>query len=208
MLLADRLALFDQDVAAGVSVVDGRRRGCGPLSRSSAVASASNVKRRRAIQLIGDQIEQDLADARRGERRAEFLVDRPVGLDDPLGHDPIARHQAGGGARLARVRGSTAARLDSSLAWQRAGAENAIAEQAARTPGRSARAGCRAARAYRWPPSGRDSSRASASRLDRQVLAQVLEAVRPWRSAVVRSSRCSASSWIGPGSLTIDGRDT
>ena len=37
------------------------------------------------------------------------------------------------------------------------------------------------------------------------VLAEVLESGRPWRWSTVRSSRRSASSRIGAGSLTIDG---
>ena len=58
-------------------------------------------ERRRAVELVGDQPEEDLADPRRGERRAELLEDRPVGLDHPLGDDPLARDQPGAGRRLA-----------------------------------------------------------------------------------------------------------
>ena len=106
LLLADGLALLDEHLAAGVGVVmvgDARPR----LLAEPGGGLGLEGERRRAVELVGDQAEEDLADPRRGERRAEFLVDRPVGLDDPLGDDPLARDQRGPGPAARPSGGST-----------------------------------------------------------------------------------------------------
>ena len=70
-------------------------------SAGSVVASllAGGVRAREIYQIL----EQDLPDPGRGECRAEFLISRPIGLDDPLGNYTIARDGAGLVLRLARL---------------------------------------------------------------------------------------------------------
>ena len=138
-------------------------------------------ERRRAIELVGDQAEEDLADPRRGERRAEFLVDRAVGLGDPLGDDPLARDQSGQGLRLAlRADRQHAARF--LVRRQGAGAEDAVAEQ--RPEGRGdlrvqrRRAGRRVGGRLDL---GEDLRPELPGRPD--VFAEVFESAPPWRSS-------------------------
>ena len=167
------------------------------------MASASKVSVGVRVEAIGDQAEEDLADPRRGEGRAEFLVDRPVGLDHPLGDDPLARDQSGlraGLCPLADRQGPARFLVGRQGARCRARRRGS----AAGMPRRSARARCRAARGCRWPTSARGRPRAAAPG-GRGRCRGGPRIGPPWRSSTVRSSRRSASSRIGAGSLTITG---
>ena len=78
--------------------------------------------------LLGDQVEQDRADLGRREGGDELAIDRPVGLADPLGRDPVAGDEVALGRVLAeRVDGERPARL--LVAGQRVGPEQAVADQ-------------------------------------------------------------------------------
>ena len=89
LLLADRLILLDEHFAAGERVVMFGHLVARDLAEQGGLFLLV-AQRRSAVEPLGDELEQDLADPRRGERGDEFFRDRTVGLDDPLGNDPLA----------------------------------------------------------------------------------------------------------------------
>ena len=98
---------FDEDLAARVGVVDVGDAAARLLAEPGRGLGLVRQRRRARRACSAIKLEEDLADPRRGEGRAELLGDRPVGLDDPLGDDPVARHEPGRGARLAQLCGPT-----------------------------------------------------------------------------------------------------
>ena len=122
LLLADRLPLFDQDVALGDRCRSGRSLWCGPLRAAWAVASGSMSQGRAAIEPVGDRAGTGPGRVR-GVVKAEteFLMSRSVRLDDPFGNDALARHQARCRPGLGRRCGWPAVELDSSLRGRASG---------------------------------------------------------------------------------------
>ena len=76
LLFADCLPGFDQNLAAAVDVVTVRDAVACLVAKLGGRVGLE-CQRRERLQLAGDQVEQDLADARGGEGRLEFLGDRP-----------------------------------------------------------------------------------------------------------------------------------
>ena len=127
LLLADLLALLDEQLALAVGLVDVGDGVAGLLAELVGVRLLEG-ERGRAGQPVGDQGEEALARARGVEGGDELLADGSVGLVEPLAHHPVAGDRVG---LLAGLAGEVDREGPAGLLvpGEDVGAEHAVADQ-------------------------------------------------------------------------------